>query len=494
MTSPLLIPSRSLMLGLDQGSSSTKALLLSHQGEVLFGCIEDIEIQKISSIESEQDPREILISVKRCLTQAIKFAEKANYKIVGMGLACQRSGVCSWKISDRSPVSKLLPWSDRRTFQRIDKIRSKHNLIKQKTMIPITPHYAGPKIALLQERFVDSDLRVGTLDSFLVESLTDGATICTEDTMAARTMLYCLASHNWDDELCDIFEVNKERLVRIAPSLSHHGSICGIPLVAMIGDQQAALLCQYLNYNKKVLNLGSVASLSLVTESSIEFIDGFVPSVLYSYRENGENKFKYLIEGIINASGSIIDHIINNLKLAKSLDEINQISLSEMRQENRYENIAVAFYPLNGSATPDWEDNLSSYEENCSLDSPERYIRALIDNIAHFIFRTFQIMRNKSPQEFVDGKLVVTGGITKITYLLQYLANLTGLDLEVPYDMQASARGAALAGAISLYGFENAKQLAPQKAGQIIKADGQPDLTRYENWMRLYQRSKANRV
>ena len=142
-----------LILGVDQGSSSTKVVLIDGLGETRFECSEAIKIDKPSAVESEQNLQEILTSVKNCIANGIGFAAKSGLTIKAIGLACQRSGVCAWRESDRIPLHNLIPWSDQRTKSRLDRIIPLHSAIEKKSKIPVTPHYAGGKISLLQEQF-----------------------------------------------------------------------------------------------------------------------------------------------------------------------------------------------------------------------------------------------------------------------------------------------------------------------------------------------------
>ncbi len=251
-----------LFLGIDQGSSATKACLIDSNGNEKFSTTHKVHLNKIDEQHKEQDPKELLESVQKVLANAIEFTNAQNAQILSIALACQRSGVCAWSKKDGTIKHNLIHWSDTRTLSHVNALKDKRERIFQLSGLPLTPHYAATKIEILQKQFASSDTLVATLDSYLISQLVEEQEFCTDDTMAARTMLYDLSTGNWNNELAKIFAVDQTRLPKIFSVIAKRGSIQGLPLLASIGDQQAALHATYSQGESCLLNLGTIASLT----------------------------------------------------------------------------------------------------------------------------------------------------------------------------------------------------------------------------------------
>ena len=203
------------------------------------------------------------------------LAGHAPLKLLAIGCAFQRSGVCAWEHGSLKPCSPLLSWQDIRTADRIKVLGASDELLWERAGIPRSAHYAGGKISFLQEEFPDPAIAVGTLDSFILANLLPGQFV-TEDTMAHRTMLYNLKVGGWDQQLCEAFKVDIGRLATIKPSLQMYGELNSIPVRASLGDQQASLLYHHWLGYPVVLNLGTIASLQIYTGSVQKNLKGFI--------------------------------------------------------------------------------------------------------------------------------------------------------------------------------------------------------------------------
>lgn len=292
-----------LYLGIDQGSSSTKAVLLRFLGDqsgrltdrisgaenegriisILDELIIDVPPIRYKGTAAEQDAEAILATIQASIEWGVERAYQLGGHLLSIGLAVQRSGVLAWDQSTGQPLTKMITWADNRFKAEIDSLKMTAARIHGLTGLAPLPNFAAPKIAYLQQMFPDRSVHVGTLDSFIMFRLSGDAKIfITEDTMASRTLLYDLQCGGWSPELCKIFNVEQGRLPRIRPSLGEHLKVGvndqSIAITAMIGDQQAAILGRDLNQDVDnecnhlavgshstkrgaLLNLGTIASL-----------------------------------------------------------------------------------------------------------------------------------------------------------------------------------------------------------------------------------------
>ncbi len=422
-------------LGVDQGSSHTKAVLVRSDGEVLWSEQIHVSTSHRSPIEVEQDSEELLCSIEELLRKADSFLPKDSLSCRSIGLALQRSGVCAWELSSRKPLSPLQSWRDLRTQERIRTVDA--NRLFELASIPLSAHYAGGKISLLQEEFPSKEVQVTTLDSYLLFHLTDTQRVCTEDTMAHRTMLYDLHRGTWSSELCKAFKVSKERLPQIVPSHSPFG-LChlvqgGTPLVSSLGDQQAALAYLRLLGHETIVNLGSISSVMTSTNDTPQRIQGYITSIAYS----DSHASQYVIEGTSNASGRVLDFLTNSLfstpeQLNKALDSLSP-----------GEELPLCFCPFGNISTPHWRDDIDNMAELTQDTTKAHLSAALIENVANFLLEDLSTFSSHSLLE-VSKPLLVTGGISQSDYLLQYLADCTNREVMRADFPHAGALGAAL--------------------------------------------------
>jgi glycerol kinase len=291
---------------------------------------------------------------------------------------------------------------------------------------------------LLQEEFPDPEVLIGTLDSYLVQQFTGDVRFITDDSMAARTLLYSLERAKWDPELCSFWGVNADRLPSIQPSLGQHGTYRGIPVRALLGDQQAGLFGRLAEGIKVVLNLGTITSLCVCTGSEPQRANGFVSSVLYSAGEH-EREHTYLLEAITSSSGALIDLLQKKLEIASGIEQLHELC------EKAKPDAAVAFLPLGGADTPAWRYDLPCLASAPINERSPEFAKAAIEHIGFSIANHIIGMR-KSPG-LLDGltSIVVSGGLSDLNYLMQFIADVSEVELVRLSSREGGARGAAIA-------------------------------------------------
>lgn len=487
----------SLALGIDQGSSSTKGLLISARGEIIESYRIPVSYTCAGPEIYEQDATEILATVSEIIHCAERAVRARKTGIESIGFSCQRSGAVAWEQSSGEPVAPIINWRDTRTLPLIEALSAEHATIFKETGIPPSPLYAGGKIALLQERFPDQGILTGTLDSFLHWSLSDSQRSATafssDDTMAHRTMLYSLVDQNWCEKLCALFNVKKERLPHIYPSFSHHGSYSGIPVRLRIGDQQAALLGGLIAARRTVLNLGTIGSLVHLTGDQQLALPGYISSLLYSNKAPLQPELKqmqHIIEATVNCCGETVAIITE--KLGINVEEISKVCAAAASNRD----VLVGYCPFGGLTTPDWINAVSNCMPGWKEACADSICLALTESLGSFICRNILDFKDEGLINPEADIIRVTGGVASLDYLLQYIADVSGFTLERIAGQESGARMAALG---SLGGHSALKHTESELAS--IEAVFHPAARsrssagiRYQSWEILGERARAGQL
>jgi glycerol kinase len=476
--------SKRAFIGLDQGTRSTKCLLVAESGEVLSTSKRLVGQLDRGQGRVEQDPQQLLESVRETLAEVSAVAVQNNFEISALGLATQRSGVCAWSVDDGVVLHPLITWADTRFEAQIESYADKKSIISEQTLLPVLANYAAPKLSYLQHQFPGSNIAVATLDTFLSWQLDPSRPFITDDTMAARTLLYDIHDRNWSDQLCDIFKVERSRLAQVVPSIAEHGTIQGIRCFARIGDQQAALYALRQYDTELVLNLGSIASITFSVGATARHVKGFPGSVLVSRANDNGTSFDFLLEGISNAAAEVIDSLIER----RYINDSSQIdALCAESELNGAQGILLM--PCGVSGSPHWRSDLQAAD--IELTSAADYVRAAIENIAGFII--YQIEHLKAEQ-LIPSKLtiVVAGGLAQSVYLLQFLSNCLGDEIRLAEIGEATAYGAARA-AYDGYMQKLAVRWPIPVRMLIDPQHVTNSRMRYESWREVYERGLRER-
>ena len=241
------------ILAIDQGTSSTRAALIDKKGVIVDQ--ESIEFRQIYPANGwvEHDPLEIIQTVKSTIAIILKRNAIIQNDIVSCGITNQRETIVAWDKVSGKPLYNAIVWQDRRTQEICQKLADKDytNLIQEKTGLIIDPYFSASKIQWLLEHTKDQkNLIVGTIDTWIIWNLTNKAQHVTDITNASRTMLYNIVDETWDQELLDLFKVDKSFLPKVLSNIDDFGTIhpehfgIEIPIGGVIGDQQSASLGQ----------------------------------------------------------------------------------------------------------------------------------------------------------------------------------------------------------------------------------------------------------
>jgi glycerol kinase len=245
----------------------------------------------------------------RGVVELVQELSLRGEKVAALGLTCQRSTCLVWDRDSGEPLTPALSWQDRSEIDRVEKLAEHGAEVTRRTGLPLSPHYAAPKLARLLEevprghqRAEVGELVAGTLDAFLVRQLV--GVDATEPGHAGRSLLYNLDSGDWDSTLCELFGVPPAALPELRPSAGRWGQVAGVPLLAVAGDQQAALLGHGgWTTGTAVAHFGTGAFVLTSTGAEPVRHPGLLSAVLAA-TETGR---RFQIEGAVNSAGSAVD-------------------------------------------------------------------------------------------------------------------------------------------------------------------------------------------
>ena len=470
---------KQLFLGIDIGTSSIKHALVSVDGTVLYQDFYSLSVYTNNQI-SEIDLGNILDQVRAIIELASK---QVKAKELFIGFSLQRSAVCAWDVQSKKAISPLLLWNDNRTKEFFDLLRQKDiELISKKTKLPALHYYAAGKIRHLSRKFTDPTFRIGTLDSFLLDSLIDE--FYTEDTMASRTLLYDINVMQWDKSLCNLFSIDQTRLAPIEASIAQRKHKSVINIMASLGDQQAGLLFADKVCAMPILNCGTVTSLLFPT-SKLQLVEGCVPRIYYSYQKHLQKEYAFCLEGMTHSPENVFSLLFSNRFQQFTLNTLDD--LYSLKRDQAY---PVLYCGEFAEQTPFWNEptNLISFSEKIDLQS---FVTLLIEHAAFSIAMIFEETISKSKLNI--SRLLFSGGYSSSRSLQKILSALLPIPLYQLYDSRyQAAYGAAVAASMAVD-----SKIAFNMKSQIFALECDPKLIdyyqqRYELWKDLRNASISN--
>jgi glycerol kinase len=473
-------------IGIDQGSSATKAVVVSTDGQVLFQTRKDLSMPLRDGIRVEHNAEEIIRSVSDVLNESVQAVRGPGVPVLGIGLACQRSSCLAWSASTGVPLTPIISWRDTRGSEIIERIKEQGPAIHRMSGLPLTPYYSASKLCWIKENIAAArqpDAIFGTLSSFLIRRLTGNTEDAIDHTNAARTQLMNIKTLAWGEELLGPFGLTNIRLPKIVPSAHAFGNVHtpagGIPLLAAIGDQQAALLgLGVLEQGDAGIIYGTGGFLMVNTGAGLVPAQGLMASVHYS----NEKELHYLLEGSVNAVGDALEWTRTKLGLFKEFEEVDDLCWKAMTH-------VVAFIGLNGIGAPHWETNISSAFHGLEPESTSAdMVRAVVEGFVFFIKDIAEEVRKNGIE---PKSIILAGGLSSLTYLSQIQADILKTDVRVSASREASALGAAFLAGMQhgAWKTDDIRRIASQ--GELVSGEENPGLEgRYKKWKELHRMAR----
>ncbi len=449
------------VLAIDQGTTSSRAIVFNHSGQIVGVGQQEFEQIFPNPGWVEHNPIEIWDSVRTVVADALVAAGINKDDLISVGITNQRETAVVWDKNTGEPVYNAIVWQDTRTAPIVRELAGDEGVEKYKDRVglPLATYFSGTKIKWILDnvegaraRAEAGDLLFGTTDSWVLWNLTggiEGGVHKTDVTNASRTLLMNLKTLEWEPDICADFGIPMSMLPQICSSSEvyghgrEHGLLTGIPISGILGDQQAATFgqaCFEIGMAKNTYGTGCFMLMN-TGEEVVFSQNGLLTTLCYKI---GDQKAVYALEGSIAVAGSLIQWLRDNLKIIGSAPEVEDMALTVE------DNGGVYFVPaFSGLFAPYWRDDARGAIVGMTRYNTQGHLaRAALEATA---FQTREVLDAMDADAGVALKeLRVDGGMIANNTLMQFQADVLGVDVVAPVVAETTALGAAYAAGIAV--------------------------------------------
>ena len=455
------------IMAIDQGTTSSRAIIFNKKGEQVSSSQKEFTQIFPQAGWVEHNANEIWNSVQSVIAEVfIESGIKPN-QIEAIGITNQRETTVVWDKNTGLPIYNAIVWQSRQTAPLAEELKNKGYVetFHQKTGLVIDAYFSATKVRWIldhvdgaQERAEKGELLFGTIDTWLVWKLTDGAAHVTDYSNAARTMLYNIKELKWDDEILDILNIPKAMLPEVRSNSEIYGKTAPfhfyggqVPIAGMAGDQQAALFGQLAFEPGMVKNTYGTGSFIIMnTGEEMQLSENNLLTTI-GYGING--KVYYALEGSIFIAGSAIQWLRDGLRMIDHSPESEAYALKSQNDDEIY--VVPAF---TGLGAPYWNQEARGSVFGLTRGTTkEDFIKATLQSIAYQVRDIIDTMQ-------VDAKtpipvLKVDGGAAKNDYLMQFQADILGIAIARAKNLETTALGAAFLAGLTVGYWKDLEEL-----------------------------------
>jgi glycerol kinase len=412
-------------LSIDQGTTSTRCILFNENGEINLSHQVEIKQNFPDSNSVEHDGKEIINSVEECIKAVVKNIDSTSIKSVG--LTNQRETTIAWSKSTGEPFHNAIVWQDTRTQDICNELLANKKLKNhfERTGLPVATYFSLSKILWLIRNVpsikngLDDDVCFGTIDSWIIYNLT--GKFLTDVTNASRTLMFDIYDLDWSQAILEELGIPIDSLPKVMPSLSNFGDINkiipGVPITAVLGDQQAALFGQNCTTRGDVKNTYGTGCFALTNtgEEIIKSSHGLLTTI--AYQVEGEKPL-YALEGSVPIAGAAVQWLRDNLNIIKQSEDIESLAMTEK------DNGGVYFVPaFSGLFSPYWDETARGSLFGLTRFSNKSHIaRAVLESVAFQTYELLESMEKDLDIEFQNIK--VDGGMVGNNLLMQFQSDI----------------------------------------------------------------------
>jgi len=470
------------ILSIDQGTTGTTALLVDVKGKIIAQGYQEFTQYYPHPGWVEHDPEEIWNATLQAIDAL--FEKENALNIVAIGIANQRETTLVWDKETGKPIYSAIVWQCRRTADKCAHLEKQGvaEEIKAKTGLVIDAYFSGTKVAWIldhvsgaRERAERGELAFGTIDTWLLWKLTDGAVHKTDYTNASRTLLFNINTLSWDETLLEMLNVPKAILPEVCPSASNFGtasfyrnfwletfgkniSLDGIPITGIAGDQQAALfgqLCIKPGMAKNTYGTGCFLMLNTGAEK-VSTKTGLLTTLACSLDENPI----YALEGSVFVGGAAIQWLRDGIGFIKSASETEEVASRIPDSEGVF--VVPAF---TGLGAPYWDPDARGAILGLTRGSTrEQIIRATLESVAYQSADVVRAMLTDA--EMSLAQLRVDGGAAANNFLMQFQADILGINVERPAQIESTGLGATYLAGITAGVWNDIEELEANRTEQ----------------------------
>lgn len=438
----------SFLLALDQGTSSSRAVIVDHSGTILAVAQRELPQIYPQSGWVEQDPETIWSSQLAAIRSVMQQSELTPADLVAVGITNQRETTIVWDRGTGQPIFNAIVWQDRRSAGICEDLRARGHepRFQERTGLVLDPYFSGSKICWILDHVPGARaqaeggrLAFGTVDSWLIWKLTGGRRHVTDVTNASRSLLFDLRTLEWDDELLALMSVPRSMMPEVIASSGELIPITevlpGVPLAGIAGDQQAALFGQQCVRSGMVKNTYGTGCFMLMHTGDQPVVsrNRLLTTVAWKIGERTE----YALEGSVFIGGAAVQWLRDGLGIISSSSEIEALAASVPDSDG------IFFVPaLSGLGAPFWDPHARGLIIGLTRGSTRAHLaRATLEGIAHQVSDILAAMQADSGIRIPE--LRVDGGASENSLLMQIQADLLGVPVVRSSTPESSVLGAA---------------------------------------------------
>ena len=491
---------RKYIMALDQGTTSSRAILFDKEGNVVATSQKEFTqfYPKIGWVE--HNPMEIWGSQSGVMREVLETNSIRPEEVCAIGITNQRETTIVWEKSTGKPVYNAIVWQCRRTSEICDELKEKgyEKLIKDKTGLILDAYFSATKIKWIldniegaREKAENGELLFGTVDTWLIWNLTRGKVHVTDYTNAARTMLYNIKELKWDDEILEILDIPKSMLPDVKPSSyiyghTDEGMLSGaqIPIAGCAGDQQAALFGQTCFEEGSAKNTYGTGCFMLMNtgENIVESKHGLLTTIAWGV----DGKVEYALEGSIFIGGASIQWLRDELRVLYDAKQSEFYANSVKDTNGVY--VVPAFA---GLGAPYWDMYARGAIMGLTRGANRAHlVRATLESIAYQVKDVLNAMQEDSGLKLKD--LRVDGGASSNNFLMQFQSDILDVNIDRPKVLETTALGAAYLAGLAVEFYNNKDEI---KKSWIIDREFIPNMSDdkrnllYKGWKKAVSRS-----
>ena len=434
------------ILAIDQGTTSSRAIVYDANATPIFSAQKPFTQYYPDDGWVEHDPEEIWSGVLECVRRCLARTPD----IAAIGITNQRETCVIWERATGKPIYNAVVWQDRRTAAVCTKLKDDghETMITEKTGLLCDPYFSASKIGWVLDkvggaraRAERGELCFGTIDTFLIWRLTGGKAHVTDATNASRTSLYNIKTDAWDDELLNLFNVPRALLPEVLDCAADFGTTdkdvvgASIPITGVAGDQQAAAIgqgCFQVGDIKSTYGTGCFVMLNTGDEK-LTSKNRLLSTI--AYRLDG--KTTYALEGSIFVAGAAVQWLRDEMGLIKSANDTGDMA------KNLASNGGLYMVPaFTGLGAPHWDANARGAIFGITrATTPADFVRAALESVC---YQTHDLLAAMQADGAKITALKVDGGMAANNWTMGFLADILGIGVERPKNMETTALGAAL--------------------------------------------------
>jgi glycerol kinase len=480
------------VLSLDQGTTSSRAVLFDHDGRVAGMAQQEFDQKYPDRGWVEHDPMDILTTQ---LSAAIEVLAKAHARprdVAAIGITNQRETTVVWDRETGKPVYNAIVWQDRRTADVCKQLHDDGNeeQVRSKTGLLIDPYFSGTKVAWILDhvdgaraRAEQGKLAFGTIDSWLIWNLTSGKRHITDRTNASRTMVYNIVDDKWDADLLKLLRIPESMLPEVVWSSESIGRVTTslglgeVEIAGIAGDQQSAL------FGQLCINPGDAKNTYGTGCFLLENIgDKFTLSkkrMITTLACSTNRQPQYALEGSIFIGGAVVQWLRDKMQFFSQAPDIEKIAASVEDS-----NDVVLVPAFTGLGAPHWDPYASGMIIGLQRSTEIGHIaRAALESIAFQVADVLYAMESDTEYRFT--KLRADGGAAANDMLMQFQADLIGIPVERPAILETTAQGVAYLAGLATGFWESTDEIAKTRPkGQVFnpQVDRSKAQSQYIKW------------